>query len=93
MIASRNILSLLVAAYSLHASDAFAPIAPRSTMMPSSAAAAVSPTKLNVFNGIELAGLLYDNTSTAFDAWEWCVSRNEGSCLRMYVALRTPTLN
>jgi hypothetical protein len=24
-----------------------------------------------LFGGIELSGLLYDSTSTAFDAWEW----------------------
>ena len=36
-------------------------------------ASSCTTTKLNAGakGGIELAGLLYDSTSTAFDAWEW----------------------
>ena len=35
-----------------------------------------STTQLNAKGGIELAGLLYDSTSTAFDAWEWYVGQS-----------------
>ena len=38
---------------------------------PSPSAGGVKPLGLFGFGGLELSDVLYDSTSTAFDAWEW----------------------
>ena len=54
--------------------DAFAPIASPTLALPILRAPqkhSVIPLGISASRGIEMAGLLYDETSTAFDAWEW----------------------
>jgi len=63
---------VVVGASHLNVAEAFAPVRP--SLAPICAQCPRSTTALNGLPGmgkIELAGLLYDSTSTAFDAWEW----------------------
>ena len=68
-----RIFACVLLASVLNVSCAFAQVRPLLLPRPSVRASSTT-TRLDAFPGmgkIELAGLLYDSTSTAFDAWEW----------------------
>jgi hypothetical protein len=69
-----TIFACAVMANALNVSWAFAQIRRPSLLPMRPSIRAASTTRLDALSGmgkIELAGLLYDSTSTAFDAWEW----------------------
>ena len=68
-----RIFACVLLASVFNVSWAFAQVRPLLLPRPSVRASSTT-TRLDAFPGmgkIELAGLLYDSTSTAFDAWEW----------------------
>mmetsp|Transcript_11696 Transcript_11696/g.26179 ORF Transcript_11696/g.26179 Transcript_11696/m.26179 type:complete len:293 (-) Transcript_11696:117-995(-) len=77
----RHILCCVVVFLHVRASIGFAPIrshaahvtavSTKPLFSPSNSPHSTALGAIRGANGIELAGLLYDSTSTAFDAWEW----------------------
>lgn len=49
--------------------DSFAPLSVRTS--PRISRQTATPSALRYIKGFELSDLLYDDVSTAFDAWEW----------------------